>query len=42
MQASYRYHAVMAELADAQDLGSCGNIRAGSIPVNRTIKEALG
>ena len=29
-------YAVMAELADAQDLGSCGKLRAGSIPVNRT------
>lgn len=27
----------MAELADAQDLGSCGEIHAGSIPVTRTI-----
>ena len=29
-------YAVMAELADAQDLGSCGSTRAGSTPVNRT------
>ena len=29
-------YAVMAELADAQDLGSCGRPRAGSIPVDRT------
>ena len=28
----------MAELADALDLGSSGESRAGSIPVNRTIK----
>ena len=27
----------MAELADAQDLGSCGVLRAGSSPVARTI-----
>ena len=26
----------MAELADAQDLGSCGVLRAGSSPVTRT------
>ena len=26
----------MAELADAQDLGSCGRLRAGSSPVTRT------
>lgn len=26
----------MAELADAQDLGSCGAIHAGSTPVTRT------
>ena len=26
----------MAKLADAQDLGSCGEIRAGSSPVTRT------
>lgn len=26
----------MAELADAQDLGSCADRRAGSIPVTRT------
>ena len=29
----------MAELADAQDLGSCGAIRVGSSPTARTIKE---
>ena len=29
----------MAELADAQDLGSCGILRAGSSPVTRTIKD---
>ena len=29
----------MAELADAQDLGSCGVLRAGSSPVTRTIKD---
>ena len=27
----------MAELADAQDLGSCGEIRKGSTPFTRTI-----
>ncbi len=32
----------MAELADAQDLGSCGAIRAGSIPVTRTTIQADG
>lgn len=26
----------MAELADAQDLGSCGEIRVGSTPTTRT------
>ena len=31
----------MAELADAQDLGSCGKLRAGSIPVNRTTKRTV-
>jgi hypothetical protein len=29
-------YAGMAELADVQDLGSCGVIRAGSSPVTRT------
>ena len=29
-------NAGMAELADAQDLGSCGLLRAGSSPVTRT------
>ena len=33
--------AVMAELADALDLGSSGVTRAGSIPVNRTRKLKL-
>ena len=32
-------YADMAELADAQDLGSCGAIHAGSIPVIRTKKK---
>lgn len=30
------HHASMAELADAPDLGSGGEIHAGSIPVTRT------
>lgn len=34
-------NADMAELADAQDLGSCGAIRAGSSPVIRTKKTDL-
>ena len=29
-------YAGMAELADAQDLGSCGAIRVGSTPTTRT------
>ena len=29
----------MAELADAQDLGSCEAIRVGSTPTTRTKKE---
>ncbi len=29
----------MAELADAQDLGSCGAIRVGSTPTTRTSKK---
>ena len=32
-------HAGMAELADAQDLGSCGAIRVGSTPTTRTTSE---
>ena len=32
----YFYHAGMAELADAQDLGSCEEIRVGSTPTTRT------
>lgn len=28
----------MAELADAQDLGSCEEIRMGSTPITRTTK----
>ncbi len=35
------YHAVMAELADALDLGSSVNRRGGSSPSNRTIRESL-
>lgn len=31
-------HAGMTELADVQDLGSCGEIRVGSTPTTRTIK----
>ena len=31
-------HAGMAELADAQDLGSCGKSRVGSSPVARTVR----
>ena len=31
----------MAELADAQDLGSCGAIRVGSTPTTRTISETV-
>ena len=31
----------MAELADALDLGSSGDTRAGSSPVNRKIRKAL-
>lgn len=31
----------MAELADALDLGSSGNIRAGSTPVIRILKSFL-
>ena len=34
-------YAGMAELADAQDLGSCGEIRVGSTPTIRTIKKRL-
>jgi hypothetical protein len=33
----FHNNAGMAELADAQDLGSCAARRAGSIPVARTI-----
>ena len=33
-------YAGMAELADAQDLGSCVERRAGSTPVTRTIEGA--
>ena len=32
-------HAGMAELADAQDLGSCEAIRVGSTPTTRTTPE---
>ncbi len=32
-------NAGMAELADAQDLGSCAARRAGSTPVTRTTKD---
>ena len=37
-QAGYNFtaDADMAELADAQDLGSCGEIRVGSTPTIRT------
>ncbi len=31
------HHAGMTELADVQDLGSCGEIRVGSTPTTRTI-----
>ena len=31
-------YAGMAELADAQDLGSCEEIRMGSPPITRTTK----
>jgi|InofroStandDraft_1065614.scaffolds.fasta_scaffold01181_43 hypothetical protein len=31
-------YAGMAELADAQDLGSCEEIRMGSTPITRTTK----
>ena len=31
----------MAELADAQDLGSCEVIRVGSTPTTRTIRQSL-
>ena len=31
----------MAELADVQDLGSCGAIRVGSTPTTRTIDWTL-
>ena len=34
-------YAVMAELADAQVLGTCGEIRSGSIPDSRTIAKAI-
>ena len=34
-------YAGMAELADAQDLGSCEVIRVGSTPTTRTIIAAL-
>lgn len=33
----YDSHAGMTELADVQDLGSCGEIRVGSTPTTRTI-----
>ena len=33
------FRAGMAELADAQDLGSCEAIRKGSTPFTRTKKE---
>ena len=32
-------YAGMAELADAQDLGSCEEIRMGSTPITRTTSE---
>jgi hypothetical protein len=34
---NYIYHARVAELADALDLGSSGEIRRGSTPLSRTI-----
>lgn len=34
-----RQHARVAELADAQDLGSCGETRGGSTPLSRTIPQ---
>ncbi len=40
--ALFRYQtADMAELADAQDLGSCGAIRVGSSPTVRTLQFLL-
>ena len=38
-QPKEKLYAGMAELADAQDLGSCEAIRVGSTPTTRTMLE---